>query len=336
MKQSVQRIKHVDYLKAIAIILVVFGHSITYYNRYHAPNFILNMTYNFIYSFHVCLFFLIAGYFCTTREGYLKERFFRILLPSYFFSILKVVYAHIISSDFSHTGTLNGDIIEALLYGQQYWFCYSLFTMYVIAFFFVKAKPKSLLIAIIAFVLLNIMFEIIGVNMTNLFQIQNTVYFIIYFLAGMVIRKRADQGYTIDMLTMDNRILIIILAISISVGFIPYFKFMEKCSFLRVILAFSMMLLVYYFSLWVENRSIKTVDCFLEVIARYTLQIMLIEPFYRVVLFKIINIFIDINAIIVFVIAIINVLVCIISCLVVEKIPVLNFVCGLKKKIVKN
>lgn len=73
-----ERIKWADYYKALAIVLVVIGHSTGKFNGY-------------IYQFHVASFFFISGYLSKICEKKLDDivimKFFSLLLPYLFYGI---------------------------------------------------------------------------------------------------------------------------------------------------------------------------------------------------------------------------------------------------------
>lgn len=80
-----KRINYIDYMRGIAIILVVMGHLIQF-NGFPTSN----PVFEFIYSFHMPLFFAISGYITqrvTSIETiyeyftYLKKKFLSIILP---------------------------------------------------------------------------------------------------------------------------------------------------------------------------------------------------------------------------------------------------------------
>lgn len=76
------RIIWVDYYKAIGISLIVFGHAIL--NNKDVAN--------FLYLFHVPLFFFISGYLekndCTQSLEYLKKMFFSLIIPYFIWNMI--------------------------------------------------------------------------------------------------------------------------------------------------------------------------------------------------------------------------------------------------------
>lgn len=86
------RLKMIDYIKGIAVILVVFGHctEIDILNR------IIN-------SFHMPLFFLVSGYLIAYKDPtryaflpFLKKKFLRIMVPYFFFEFVNLIISFIL------------------------------------------------------------------------------------------------------------------------------------------------------------------------------------------------------------------------------------------------
>lgn len=81
-----KRISFIDISRAIAIVLIVLGHTIV-----HSKHcFVL---FKIIYSFHVALFFIISGYLFKIKNesflSFIKNKFIRLLIP-YFFLVCSI------------------------------------------------------------------------------------------------------------------------------------------------------------------------------------------------------------------------------------------------------
>lgn len=82
-----QRLDYIDVCKGLGIILVILGHT------YYAPQ----IAYNLIYSFHMPLFFIIAGFTYdnekNSKNGFLlfaKKKAKSLLIPYFIFAILNL------------------------------------------------------------------------------------------------------------------------------------------------------------------------------------------------------------------------------------------------------
>jgi fucose 4-O-acetylase-like acetyltransferase len=100
-----------DVAKGIAILLVVLGHSFpsNIYNGESMVDIVAATIYNFVYSFHMPVFFCISGYLFfnawnTHRKGTIKKKALRLLVPYLTFSLiyvpLRIVASGMANSDF--------------------------------------------------------------------------------------------------------------------------------------------------------------------------------------------------------------------------------------------
>jgi polysaccharide biosynthesis protein PslL len=136
-----QRIEYLDIARGIGILLVVLGH-----NDFGA---ISPFFHQVIYSFHIPLFFFLAGYFISISvpfSEYFKKRFHSVLKP-YLFTIFLIYF---MSVSFEKMGfqTAIGRIVKSL-YGSGYyidwvqlWFLPHLFVISLYAFIFISTVSR--------------------------------------------------------------------------------------------------------------------------------------------------------------------------------------------------
>lgn len=79
-----------DALKALAIFLVVYGHSIQFFG---VTDYWTNPVFQFIYSFHMPLFFMISGFFFSSAlrlgwKDFLIKKSVTLLLPCYVWAFI--------------------------------------------------------------------------------------------------------------------------------------------------------------------------------------------------------------------------------------------------------
>lgn len=86
MEMNTNRLRYIDFAKGVAILLVVMGHIV----QYNLKGDSANKIFNFIYSFHMPLFFFLSGYVAALRyEGvcfervltFIKKKFISLLVP---------------------------------------------------------------------------------------------------------------------------------------------------------------------------------------------------------------------------------------------------------------
>lgn len=125
-----KRIEYIDILRGIAMILVLIGHNDT----------ILT---NYIYSFHIPLFFFISGLTYKGNSDSLKEvikkRLRNIVIP-YFKLSLFLYFLWILLMNFQGIFYCQG--VDNMAWGLQLWFLPCLFITSIIFYFISKIKKK--------------------------------------------------------------------------------------------------------------------------------------------------------------------------------------------------
>ena len=144
-----ERIKYLDYLKAFAIYLVVYGHLLCDYADEQASSPVCIT----IYSFHMALFMSLSGYFfqSSLKKSFtevLKSKAVQLLIPLIAWDIIKtLVYA-----------ALNPDTATAIvehyirkggpLHG--FWYLKTLFILYIANYLIYKVVKKDWVAAIVS------------------------------------------------------------------------------------------------------------------------------------------------------------------------------------------
>jgi fucose 4-O-acetylase-like acetyltransferase len=144
-----QRIEFIDLLKSFAIFCVLWGHAIQYLRN--GDDFSHNTVYEFIYSFHMPLFFMISGFFFKSslklngREFFFKK-FIQLLLPCFIWAVLFMGLRFGYNQcDFDWIKE-----IKALInpFKWKFWFLKTLFISYSIAFLSYKVLKKEWIVFI--------------------------------------------------------------------------------------------------------------------------------------------------------------------------------------------
>ena len=319
----------IDYLKAIAIILVILGHSMSYYSKMSDVSNLYRLIQTLIFSVHVPLFFVISGFLChkQNKRKFINKKIKRILIPFITFTVLKLVYSNVISGEFVHSSNFLMQIVDAFLFGSLYWFSYAILLMYLIICLFwnikeTKKLEKTIIIVGTVAMIYSIIINIFNISLIpNIFQINKTIQYFPYFLFGYYL----NVSNKIQLLDKYKISLNIITTIVILICSVLYYKnIISDCLPIKYVLAFSLMFvlkeIVQYFP---KNLN------FLKKIGLYSYQLMLFDSFYKVILFTIIGHFLNINVLFVVIIAIINLLLGVISSEIVKRIPRINTLFGL-------
>lgn len=266
-----KRISWVDILKGIGIILVVLGHI---YKNEHI--------YNWIYSFHMPLFFFAAGYVYKKKNILedLKKRAQSVLVPYFIFGIIGLVYWLLLERRFRESTMSSTEAIIGLFRGQENTLDFNVH-LWFLPCFFVTAVLFNLLInlidekwTIVVVIGISIFYTFLWDKIPSLpWGIDWICKYIFFFLAGHSIRYK-------DVLT--NRII----------------SQKTKWFFLGLLLLCLEAISVFYFGnskfLWFINASLALAGLsiitavlgksrLLEYLGRCTIVILCIHgPLYRV------------------------------------------------------
>lgn len=185
--------------------LIVFGHTIVYSEH-------CSLIYQFLYSFHVAMFFVISGYTFKVPYDYLKfirNKFIRIMIPYFIWSFLFLIPYLILgqSLNLKSADKSSFDIMtqcKNILYGNgnnfalkqnsSLWFLPALFTMEVVYGKLIKMFDKVCRIKGQVFVCCVLLF--VGFLTTILLEntyfpwgINTTIQFGVFFYIGYLARK---------------------------------------------------------------------------------------------------------------------------------------------------
>ena len=158
-----QRIEWVDYAKGIGIVLVVYAHLLS--SGYHAgldivPRF-FQLSDSFVYSFHMPLFFFLAGLFTETSyekyggRTFLLQKIKNLAYPYLLWSLLQASVELFFAGHSHRGGSLEQMLLIPILPWAQFWFLYAILMMY-FCFFVLKSlksygAPVMILVAVLLF-----------------------------------------------------------------------------------------------------------------------------------------------------------------------------------------
>lgn len=275
-----------DYLKAFAAFLVVLGHCLSYYTAWQPLPLFAGIAEDLIYHVHVPLFFTISGFLCHRQplRPYYKKKVLRVLVPFWFFAFLKVFFSTVIVRHFAHADTIGGQLYDAFVIGRAYWFAYAIFLMLLIAPLFwekdEKTAPRKAIIGMIAAAVFCAFCSIKELSLlTDVFQISRTVKHLPFFLSGMVLRYYYPK---LKEFFDRRRIPALCLAAAITAASALCFALQLKIdAYLRLLVtSYALMALL----LALANALPENCRALAQT-GKMSYQIMLLDPFYKVVLF---------------------------------------------------
>ncbi len=195
-KNTEQRWEWVDYAKGFGIILVVYGHllSSAYHGGIQVPQHFFALSDSIVYSFHMPLFFFLAGLFAESSlqkrgtRAYVIDKFARLAYPYFVWSILQVSVEVIFSNQTQLGATVKDVLAVPYQPWGQFWFLYALFLMYMVHVVLSKfGRFSTLLMAA-----LGLAFFFYPV-MTSQFALPGFSVHFIFFVGGIWFRKHLEN-----------------------------------------------------------------------------------------------------------------------------------------------
>ncbi|MBQ9032229.1 MAG: acyltransferase [Parasporobacterium sp.] len=335
MKQQ----KRIDYLKAFAIILVVFYHALFQLKLSYSsmPYLCLTIT---LEAVHVPLFLLIAGYLCHRQpiRTFYYKKFRRILIPFLFMSVLKLIFNNLLSTEYLHGEGIGAQLFDAFLCGGLYWFCYCLLILFAAAplLWNRKALKWILLVILIGG---NWYLGARSIQLTSILQIRNVIHYSPYFLLGMLLsehrifrppgtKEPADPaaGRTAKWSAAKSMILTAALLVGMVCGYLRFSLDVGEVYPVDLLIGLSVMYLLYAITHLIPGG--KMAGAILGSLGKYSYQIMLLDPFLRVLFSRILSRYLPVGIISLFLLTVLDLLFCCLISLAVSKIPVLRVLLG--------
>ena len=316
----------ISYLRAIAIILVIIHHSMSYGIGYIGePGGVYMGFLEVINCVHVPLFFMISGYLCRAQSvsGYYRKKLLHILVPFFVFSSVKLAY-NLMFEGFGHSDSVGGEFLSAYVFGEYYWFSYALMLMFLAAPLLWKIKSKVGLIATLSGVLV--------VNITGgfldflpqgeVFQIDRAFVFSSWFLFGYVL-KQLDAKRVFEDKKWKN--ILLVASVLISVPFV----FLYTGGYLNNFLGKFVLSLSLSYPLLYGVSFIKVRISALDMISKYSYQLFLLDSFVKVILFALLSKILPVNLPVIILIAILNIALSTLACDLIRRIKYVRLLIGL-------
>jgi len=232
-----QRIIWVDYAKGIGIFLVVLGHVIRSFNKGSISNVPEFYSYidQWIYAFHMPLFFFISGLFIERSASknlnkFVVNKLQTIAYPYFVWSIVQEIIRHFAGIESENLGSLWKSIYQPIL---EFWFLYVLF---LISLFYVLLRHLKVSIGL--FFIISVLLytvPILGINIGSWGVIYLVCSNLVYFALGALVQERNILFY----LEKARPLFLIITSLLgfLIIAFASYFNLL-KINYLTVFFAF--------------------------------------------------------------------------------------------------
>lgn len=291
------KIKWIDYAKGFAMLCVVFGHSIV--GNIRENNIILGTLYNYIYLFHMPLFFFLSGFLYQKNENkYLESKTTNfvckkaksLMLPYFTYSILTYlgvaiaiklpkIGAILIQSGYS-VSNIWSSIKEIAIWqnslDQHLWFIYALFIIFVINFIFIKnIDNKKGIFYLIVLLIVHIIFLKAESQL-----LQRVFNYLVYFYLG----RYFYYGDFLDKIIKNKQLIVYISAVILSIGKMAILDILFESYILTALKALysvvTSLSMVIAICLLFKNNVFGRLSKFFERIYKYNFEIYLLhQPF---------------------------------------------------------
>lgn len=221
-ESTASRLNWIDYAKGIGIILVVLGHVIKglITVKLVDPTFAFYSV-NFLYSFHMPLFFMLSGYFFLPsflrrdNKSFMINKVKTILYPFVIWSLLQTSIEVLLSRYTNNHET--PDVILTCLYQPRsiFWFLFALFFINLfLTVVYNISKKHAILISIIIW--------IIYINLPVTFgSFDKTFIHLLYFVVGIILYKNESLRQMI----LDKAYFFIISAVVFSISLYFFYSY---------------------------------------------------------------------------------------------------------------
>lgn len=266
-----RKLAFISYAYAIGAIFVVLGHS-TPTGESDLP-ILIDQIRTFIYTFHMPLFFFIAGLLFKYTNNYkvkpygnfMKQKCIRFLTPYFVLSAIAIIPKILLSDYVNDTVAFDFQYFVKVILSPRdnvwghFWFLPTLLLIYSISYLILKCYKYKYLYCFI--LLLTLVLAVFPVNI-NWFALNDICDQLIYFCIGIascdfIVNKRNS------FFKLPYALLLTVLSIVLFFYFNShyYFNLDYLVNIIGVIIALSMLYAILYFSVLFEGR-VKLLDYF--------------------------------------------------------------------------
>ena len=196
-----KKYEEINSLKGLAIVCVLFCHSIILYPVNLLENDLWREIFKFFGSVPMPLFFLVSGY-CFSYKGnykdFLCKKALRLMLPYVIFGLADVIPRQLLSSLVNRPSSIGESLKSMIFYGGQYWFLYTLFVVFVIyPFIYLWQKDstaKKIVVEVIALVLTLVEVDVTFICLNSIMQ------YLFFFNTGALLKMSKIDIFELDKL----------------------------------------------------------------------------------------------------------------------------------------
>lgn len=278
------RDRSLDLGKGLAILFVYLGHSILYHPIQMNTIPWCHTLDLFIISFNMPMFFIISGYLFskakkTTTELY-RGKAVRILIPYLFTMAIIICVKLVLPQEMSYNQAVRGGvwsmIVNALCYGGDRWFVYTLFIIFLLLIpirHLLKNKWVDIAVIVVLICIYFLDF------MPQLFALDKVAHFMVFFIAGYMLNE-----YYNTIKVWSLKYCLLIYSVFIATNIVCIETLFNVPFVFRFILPFTGTLAVMTLAFQLEKVIEKSrVVRYVEYCGKYSLQFYLFPFFYPII-----------------------------------------------------
>lgn len=185
IKQNKVYYPELDIIKGIAILLVIYGHSMCYF-PINIRDMFPTLAYDAVTKFHMQLFFIASGFLFSAKDtwkDFLKKKSIRILVPYIAFCLIDGLLRYI-AAPFTRSH-MHVNVLSVIVNGTHFWFLHALFFIYIIA---KLANGKRWIYLLMLFLSVSLHLFLPDGNWKEILGLEHIIYFLAWFIAGIFLR----------------------------------------------------------------------------------------------------------------------------------------------------
>jgi fucose 4-O-acetylase-like acetyltransferase len=321
---------NMNILRGIAIFLVILGHAIfkdiILIKDIKNVKYYVNL-YDFIYTFHMPLFFFISGFFAKKMFeienkqiyfSYIKRKTSRLIIPYFAFSLIGLITKLLMYRYANDPINIKTVFINILFFPWEnpiklLWFIYTLYVIFLILPLFNNVNNKMKIIILVVFWCLPVKYG-------EIFNLNGVIRYSLFFILGYEFYKNY-QNYIIKKKNIFKLIILTLLLIIININPIQSRNFVNIFTLISSLLAIKV-LCDYVHTININSNLSRLFNLFGD----YCIDIYLLHWFLQIPI-RIIYEKLNFNYNIMFISALIIAFLSIpISKYILKKIPIFNYI----------
>lgn len=276
------KIQEIDFMRGIAIILMIIGHSFIVTPVDISSESWCQITHEWIYSFHMELFFLLSGcvYKCGEYGNFIKKKFNRIMVPYLFFGIIALVlHSTNIGAVNRHAPFVEG-LYKLLFEGGSFWFLYTLFSIFLFYPLIENIYRNPIIDYLLILCVITIRDSFL---LSDIFCVTDFFYYLPYFIIGKNIQVYLGhrRSNAIDFVIFVTGCLMLVFIDSSTFPIVNY----DAIRYLKAMAIIAVLYGVAVGFIFLANKwggAMIVIKSFLEVCSKYSLQLYLLNGFVMV------------------------------------------------------